>query len=205
MNPGRQLVSTIFGEPARKSKGKNVNILAAPFLSILLANFLQLYTDGGLNYTSADLDEIDFFSRRKVLARSFAIKMEQMQKKYFFLHMTVLINANEGHNFVGQIFVKEKIAVIIDPDEMIAQFQSERTRSCDWLGVPLGADRIKSKDKVKQFFAGLRIPVIPRFPKDLESALFCRLKRFEIQKSKKQSFQWRSENKMDSTRKNSSK
>ena len=194
-----------------------------------LGRFLQLYTDGGLNYTSADLDEIEFFSGHKVLARSFMIKMEQMKQKYFFLHMTVLINANEGHTFVGQIFVKEKIAVIIDPDEMRTQFESRRTRSCDWLGVPLGADQIKPKDKVKEFvgrfgiktvrfgtngngldnnnqlfmqfqwtcnvtvtlhlfFAGLGFPVIPRFPKDLERALFCRLKRFEIQESTKDDF-----------------
>ena len=194
-----------------------------------IGRFLQLYTDGGLNYTSADLDQIDFFSGHKVLARSFAIKMEQMKQKYFFLHMTILLNANEGHTFVGQIFVKEKIAVIIDPDEMRTVFESGGTKSCEWLNVPLGAEKIKPKDRVKEFigrfgvktvrfgtngngldfnnqlfmqfqwtcnvtvslglfFAGLGFPVIPRFPKDLERALFCRLKRFEIQKSTRAEF-----------------
>ena len=194
-----------------------------------LGRFLQEFTDGGLNYTSADLDDLESIAGHKVLARSYAIKMKEMDLKYFFLHMTVLIKPNEAHTIVGQIFVKEKIAVVIDPDEMRTQFESGKTKSCDWLDKPLGEEKIKPKDRIREFvgrfgiktvrfgtngngldnnnqlfmqfewtcnvtvtlglfFAGLGFPIIPRFPKDLERALFCRLKRFYLQNSTKADF-----------------
>ena len=194
-----------------------------------LGRFLQKFTDGGLNYISADLDDLDSASGHKVLARSYAIKMKEMKQKYFFLHMTLVIKPNEAHTIVGQIFVKEKIAVVIDPDEMRVQFESKKTKSCEWLNTPLGEEKIKPKDRIREFierfgiktvrfgtngngldnnnqlfmqfewtcnvtvtlglfFAGLGFPIIPRFPKDLERALFCRLKRFYLENSTKADF-----------------